>query len=109
MFDSSNLLERYTPEQALAIKEYAAGLLVTWTKGHIDNLISPDVGDGFHAEKGVFTSEEQEWDAHSEVCKVLDDWLADALVQAGFRSGDEVFVQGDKYPPLNISQHNHGE
>ena len=95
-------LENYTPEQALYIKEYTAGLLVTWTKAHIDNLISPDVGDGFDAPEGVFTSEEEEWDAHSAVCQLLDNWLAAAIEQAGLSLLDEIVVQGDKYPPTQL-------
>jgi hypothetical protein len=103
MFDSSNLLADYTPEQALYIKEYAAGLLISWTKEHIDHLISPDVGDGFHPAEGVFPTEEKEWDAHSAVCRVLDDWMADVATQAGFRSMedlDAIPLVAEKYPTL---------
>ena len=101
MFDSGKILDSYTPIQALYIKEYAAGLLVTWTKEHINNLISPDIGDGFHAPDGTYDSEQQEWDAHGAVCQLLDRWLDDALVQAGFRSVDDVpNVGGSKYPTL---------
>ena len=106
MFDNSKVLEGYTPEQALAIKEYAAGLLISWTKEHIDNLISPDVGDGFDAPDGVFTSEEQEWQAHDAVCQVLDDWLDNLLVQAGFRSTDDVVLVADKYATLPKKESN---
>ena len=99
MFDAS-ALEGYTPEQAAYIKRYAGGLLVSWTKEHIDNLISPDVGDGFHAPEGVFTSEEQEWDAHSEVCNVLDTWMDGLLAYLGFNPGDNVQLVAEKYPTV---------
>jgi hypothetical protein len=99
MFDST-ALEGYTPEQQLVIKEHAAGYLVTWTKEHIDQLISPDVGDGFDAPAGLFETEEREWEAHSAVCSVLDDWLDQMLVQAGFRSLDHFELQAGKYPTM---------
>ena len=104
MFEGSKVLEAYTPEQALLIKEYAAGLLVSWTKVHIDHLISPDVGDGFDAPEGVFPTAEKEWEAHGAVLGVLDEWLADTAVQAGFRSVDDIVESGYKYPPLHKEQ-----
>lgn len=108
MFEATNgnLLDSYTPEQKAYIEKYAAGLLISWTADHIRNFISPDIGDGFEPPEGVFPVEEIEWDAHSDVIQVLEQWLDGVEAAVGFEPGQaETYLSGSKYPTLPPIHH----
>jgi hypothetical protein len=90
----------FTPDQLAYIEQYANGLLISWTQEHIGNILSQDIGDGFHPKEGLFENENKEWEAHEAVVWSLEKWLHDLTEKVGFKPGDPVPVQGDKYPTL---------
>lgn len=103
MLEVSN---EFNDEQKAYIRKYAAGLLIVWAGPAITEHIQPDTMDGFEPPENLF-DEDTSYAGSREVGVILDKFLDELAVIAGFKNAGDAMVEAGpsntvymKYPVM---------